>query len=58
MMPPEQLLNHHEPSTDLARVLDMKPACQCKLCLYRRAVTLQDNITKDAQAWESQRRKA
>ena len=58
MMPPEQLLNHHEPSADLARVLDMKPACQCKLCLYRRAVTLQDSIIKDAQAWESHRREA
>ena len=57
-MPPEQLLNHHEPSADLARVLDMKPACQCKLCLYRRAVTLQDSIIKDAQAWESHRREA
>ena len=54
-MPPEQLLNHHEPSADLARVLDMKPACQCKLCLHRRAVTLHDRIIKDALAWERSR---
>lgn len=56
-MPPEQLLNHHEPSTDLARVLDMKPACQCKLCLYRRAASLQDSIIQDAKRWEQSRRR-
>ena len=37
------LTNHLNPSLDLAAVLDREPACQCLVCLHRRAQPERDH---------------
>lgn len=48
MMPAAELLNHRNPSPDLAAALDRAPACQCSHCLHRRAVALHERLYQAA----------
>lgn len=49
MMPPQpELLNHRNPSPDLAAALDRGPACQCAHCLHRRALAFHARLYQEA----------
>lgn len=42
------LLNHANPSPDMAAALDRAPACQCIVCVHRRESQIRERLVQEA----------
>lgn len=46
------LLNHANPSPDLAAALDRAPACQCIVCVHRHETQFREDLMEKAREME------